>query len=374
MKIFNLRIFIFSLLFALPVFINLGAAQGLRFDADPFNYLGAPSIPLSLIVFSLFAITNLHKLKLTKFDLIFIITVLVYCVLNVYTGSNVRPVLLALGMLIFLINIQLIAALLRSVSHEKLIWNFFVALSFVSIVKVFSDIVLHHELFSKYFIIKAIVIYNYYDYFPFFYLLNLSISVSFLRKKQLRWLSILNIIICFVVLLLCDSRLFLGLGLLFIPMVILLDFLQIKFYITYFFCSFMVVLITLIISLSGFSLSSDPSLATRFGHWHHFFDSFTLVDLLFPFLNEYRQEMNWGTFHNEYLEIFSYFGVSCFFYIFMIFKKSIRLIPGNRIEGQLVIVLLMLGGIIQLNMTNPYVVILLSFYFGLITQRVSKTY
>jgi len=369
MRSFSFKIYFISLFICSPVFINLGISNGLRFDAEPFNLLGAPSIPISLIFFCLMVLTNFFKLKFTKSEFIFISIILFYVLLNIIFSMGIRPVLLALGMLIFVININLISNILKRYTFDVLLRSFYFALSSIIILKLLADILIFNQLFTKYFIFDFVVIYSFYDYFPFLYLLVLSMTIFYIKNRQLLVLSLSNFVICFIAFILCHSRLFLGLGILYIPLLVFLRYVPIKFYITFSICNLLVVFFTLFVSISGFSVSSDASLVTRFGHWYHFFEAFSLSNIVLPFQNSYRLEMNWGTFHNEYLEIFSYFGFALFLYIYVVFQKTKALQKQNKIEAQVLVLFLILGGLVQLNMTNPYIIIALSFYLGILKKR-----
>jgi len=113
----------------------------------------------------------------------------------------------------------------------------------------------------------------------------------------------------------------------------------------------------------------DDSLITRFSHWSHFFQSLEIVDLLFPFMNEYRISLN-GSLHNEFLEIFSFFGLISILFFIQLYKMTTNNVIDNySMVIKLLLFVMIVGMIVQLNILNPYLSILFALFLSLVHQN-----
>lgn len=212
---------------------------------------------------------------------------------------------------------------------------------------------------TPYFIVPSIAIYSYFTYFAFIYYVAIIISLYNIQNKRFVLLSFVLLIITFLVIHDTGSRLFIYsvyfLPVLYISYKILKISLKKYFYIF----SFIVVLITLGVYFVNLDIS-DPSLYSRYMKIHQYFDNFTIKNLLFPFENKYRIA-NHASFHNEFFEIFSFFSFIIIYYYIII--KDIFCDVNKKYEliSYLLMFVIVIGSLIQLNLTNPYVGIILAF-------------
>ena len=376
-----------------PVFISLDFSQGLRFDQF-YGLYGLlkhkyPSIPISVLIISLLSICNLRGLLFNKSIQILFFLILVYMCLNLYFGI-MRAAIVGFGMMFIIVSYYMF---LRIINNRDAYKNFYMALSFIIIIKLLFDIyiiasfwtkdlndygdydtnflIIHNTIFiTPYFISRHFLIYNLYDYFPFIYYLATALSIqNFLRKKYLI-LSTVLLIVSNVVIIGTASRFF-------IYSIYLIPFLYIFYQFTkfslerYFYIFlFVSIAITLIVSFLDLNLS-DLGLLSRYNHIHKYFGNFSLVNLILPFLNEHRIEAS-GSLHNELLEIFSLFGFVIVYYLFLLKKIFCNIKIEFKFISYLLIFVLIIGTLIQINISNPYVGIITGLIFAVISSGSTK--
>jgi hypothetical protein len=151
-------------------------------------------------------------------------------------------------------------------------------------------------------------------------------------------------------------------------MFIIFNFVRFRIYDAGIVSMLFVVVATLYIALNGVE-GADTSFDERFQHWQGFVRVFDWADLFFPFSNEYRRSLTTGSFHNEYLEIFSYFGLTAFLYFFVLLKLFSSVDSEYRAVSITLLVSLTLGSLIQLNFTNPYVGIVWSIILAAMSSK-----
>lgn len=364
---FSLRLFILFLILLLPIFVNLSIDQGVRFDADPFNYLGKPSLPLSLFFFIGFTLFYVAKIRFTWGVVCCIAALLFYLLANFLWAKNIRPFFLFLGMLVPLLNYFLVKACLNNKGKEYIaLDNFFYALCSMLIVKFISDVIFFDTVFSKFFLSTSVVIYSYHDYFLFVYLLALLISFWMLSNGRHLIMSLFISGLSITCLLLGHSRLYFFAGLFSLPLFILIKYSKLSTSLLFYSLVFLVTVITLLVGFIGVE-DVDPSFDERFSHWYSFFYSFSPGDLFFPFMNIYRQSLNTGTFHNELLEIYSYFGLAGLAYLLLIGNLFSAVDNRYRTLMKSLLVILVMGMLIQMNFTNPYLGILWSTLLAIVS-------
>ncbi|WP_155730821.1 hypothetical protein [Pseudoalteromonas luteoviolacea] len=273
-----------------------------------------------------------------------------------------RSVLLAFGMVLPLFFMQLFVSLLKiaKVDFENVdfVSHFYTAISAMILIKFTTDVAFFGTVYSEYFVFSNIVIYNSFDYFPAVYILAIVLSVNNLYEKKLEKLSVLVIGVSLICSVMSYSRLFAVLAVVAVPTYIVIRSLQLR--------SGQIALVTSMFSIAvtiGVALlalnTTDQSLITRFSHWYSFFSSFEALDVIFPFWNAYRIEMSWGTFHNELLEIYSYYGFIFFMYLYIL--SNVFTSSGEyRYTLVTLLFFFLIGGLIQLNLTNPYVALIIS--------------
>ena len=357
-----------------PIFISLDFSQGLKFDQfnndTKYKY---PSIPISVLIISVLSIYNFKDLLFNKRIQILFFLVLMYMCINLYFGIT-RAAIVGPGMMFIVVSYFIF---LRIINNRNVYKFFYMALSFVIIMKLLFDISFHENLnpnhmkfISQYFIIKNFKIYNYYDYFPFIYFLATALSVHNLLQRRHLILSIVVLVASNVAIIVTESRLFMY-------SIYLIPFLYIFYQFTklslerYFYLFLFVSLATtLIVSFFGFKLS-DLGLLSRYNHIHKYFGNFSLVNLIFPFLNEHRIESS-GSLHNELLEIFSFFGFVIVYYLFLLREMFCNTNREFKFISYLLMFVLIIGTLIQINISNPYVGIITGAIFAIISSGSTK--
>jgi hypothetical protein len=362
-----------------PIFISLDFSQGLKFDqfnfaASEFRYK-YPSIPMSVLIISVLSIYNLKDLLSNKNIQILFFLVLMYICLNLYFGIT-RAAIVGLGMMFIIVSYYIF---LRIINNRNAYNNFYIALSFIIIVKLLFDIYFYQMQFynsqktiflTHYFISRNFAIYNFYDYFPYIYFLATALSVHNLLRRRYLILSIIVLVASNVAIIGTNSRLF-------IYSIYLIPFLYIFYQFTklslkrYFYLFLFVSLaITFIVGFSVFKIS-DISLLSRYNHIHQYFGNFSLVNLVFPFLNEHRIESS-GSLHNELLEIFSFFGFVIVYYLSLLKKIFCNTKREFKFISYLLMFVLIIGTLIQINISNPYVGIITGAIFAVISSESTK--
>ncbi len=357
-----------------PIFISLDFSQGLKFDQfNDYTKYKYPSIPISVLIISVLSIYNFKDLLFNKRIQILFFLVLMYMCINLYFGIT-RAAIVGPGMMFIVVSYFIF---LRIINNRNVYKFFYMALSFVIIMKLLFDISFHENLnpnhmkfISQYFIIKNFKIYNYYDYFPFIYFLATALSVHNLLQRRHLILSIVVLVASNVAIIVTESRLFMY-------SIYLIPFLYIFYQFTklslerYFYLFLFVSLATtLIVSFFGFKLS-DPGLLSRYNHIHKYFGNFSLVNLIFPFLNQHRIETS-GSLHNELLEIFSFFGFVIVYYLFLLREMFCNTNREFKFISYLLMFVLIIGTLIQINISNPYVGIITGAIFAIISSGSAK--
>lgn len=394
----NLLVYIFFLLLLVPIFISLDFSQGLLFDAYVWNKYKYPSIPLSSLILLFFSIIYYKKLLENKLLMIFTFLIFVYVIINYFLGIN-RTLFVGLGMLIPFYSYIVFREYLKS--HKYNYYNvFFITLSIIILFKIVTDISLHYQInylkipvfeysysaadasrlytFVKHYSITNMstvffgsinfTIYNYFDYFPFVYYIIIILSIYNIIKGKMTVLSILITILSILVVHDTYSRLY-------IYSIYLTPLLFIFYYVTKFRLDiymylfiFTAISITLYLGLNIIDVSSlGPSLASRYEKWYTYCLNFDVIHFLIPGLNIYRQE-HLGSLHNEFLEIFSYFGLLIFFYFYLLRRLFFELNKNYSLIIYFLMFIYFIGSLIQSNFTNPYIAIISGLFFAIISQ------
>ena len=361
-----------------PIFISLDFSQGLKFDQlvqlREFKYK-YPSIPISVLIISVLSICNLKDLLSNKRIQILFFLVLMYMCINLYFGIT-RAAIVGTGMMFIVVSYYIF---LRIINNRNVYKFFYMALSFVIIIKLLFDISFYENIgigniffhwTSPYFISRNFAIYNFWDYFSFIYFLATALSVDNLLRRRYLILSIIVLVASNVAIIGTNSRLF-------IYSIYLIPFLYIFYQFTklslerYFYLFLFVSLATtLILSFFDFKLS-DPGLLSRYNHIHKYFGNFSLVNLIFPFLNEHRIESS-GSLHNELLEIFSFFGFVIVYYLLLLREMFCNINSEFKFISYLLMFVLIIGTLIQINISNPYVGIITGAIFAIISSGSTK--
>lgn len=385
-----------------PFFIGLDFTQEknlalLDFAIDPAQNKQR-AIPLSALIILVLSIWSLKDLWRNNGIRILFFLVLIYIGLNLSFGIT-RAAIVGLGMMFIIVSYYIFLSIINNRNAYK---NFYVALSFIVIVKLIFDVSMNLNLFPRifygllhsnyefiykissikfynlgvkvfttpYFINNNIRIYNFYDYFSFIYFLSTALSAHNLLRRRYLILSIIVLVFSNLAIIGTHSRLF-------IYSIYLIPFLYIFYQSTklslerYFYLFLFVTLaIVLIVSVSVFKVS-DPSLMARYHHIHQYFENFSLVNLIFPFLTQHRIQYS-GSLHNELLEIFSFFGFVIVYYLFLIKQIFCNTKKEFKFIAYLLIFVLIIGSLIQINISNPYVGIITGAIFAVISSGPTK--
>ncbi len=360
-----LKEYVFFAFLVVPIFVGFAFGEGLVYDATPLNFYEAstPSFPVGLIFVSLMFLYLLPKLKLDVWHFIALFVFLFYFILSVTTPVIMRSLPVFLGMAVPICNYYIVKnKLLKSRPDidffemlKKIIWT-------IIWLKFLTDLIFHNSLATDLFLFEDIAIYNFYDYFPFIYTLGLILVISdSIASKKITIFRILTVLICVLVTMSAHSRLYQGVIILAPVFLMFLTLVPLRTKSLIYFFVVIFSLITVIIGVFYYDyFPGDSSLEIRFGHWYGFFSTLTIPDLILPLFNSYRLSLDYGTTHNELLEIYSLFGLGFFLYLKTVADIFSYGRDQDRALSQTIITVLLIGTLIQLNMTNPYVGLLWS--------------
>ncbi len=357
---------LFFLLLTVPIFISLDISEGIRFDITFWESPKLPSLPLSIFLIFILFLFNFKIIFREKLYFLFLLSSMAMTILSVAYG-NTRIIIIFLQMNVFLISCHIFKKIFSNYDKHIMLDIFFKALSFIVVLKFVFDILYFQTFSSPYFLHKSIGIYNYYDYFPFIYFVSGILSVRNIWYKKMLYRSLLVFVISFICLYYTHSRLF-TYSFYLAP---LLTFIYVSARLNkkIIFNLFLLVVISATILFSILpNVMDEHSMQSRFTHWVFFFNSFELINFIFPFMNEYRLKLN-GSFHNEMLEIISYFGfVSILFFIEFYKIITKETIIGYSIIIKLLIFVLLIGMLIQINLLNPYLSVFIALLISLTHQ------
>jgi hypothetical protein len=345
----------------IPVFISLDFSMGMNFSADPFNHPGKPSIPISILAVFFLLIFNFLKLINSIGFAFFIIALFLACIEINYGITRQIPLLIAMMIPIY------ISTVMRKTNYDaEEFFESFTILSYVLvIVKFLVDFFVYGQISGTSFILKSVAIYNYYDYFPIYYCLVSFIAFQSILNVKRIWISSIVIVICIFFIFNSQSRLAMLLIALIPAIWVMSTFLRNNT--TFVFFGLMLIVINIFATLTVATFFNElnniePSMLVRFEHWNHYWDNVTLISFFFPIFNEYRLELNWGSLHNEPLEIFSYFGLLGVIYYFIIIFYLAQSSTKHRFIATAILFVITIGGFFQNNLTSSY----LSVIFGLL--------
>lgn len=372
--LYSQKIVIFLVL--VPIFISLDISNGINFDAYYFKSYKYPSIPISLILIAFISFINLKFLVKKEINfLIFFIGI--YIILNLFFGQT-RAIIVGFGMILPILSYMIFKNSFNKIEYKNIFYLFFI----IIFIKFLFDIYLYSWSFfyepyigqetqktifnTIYFLNTNFVIYNFYDYFSFLYFAAAVFSVFNIIKKQFIKSSILLFIIN-IVILDTGSRLFIY-GLYLIPFLLLFLYITNYSLKTYFiFFISIVSIISLTLGFFNFNIP-DVSLFVRNYHALNYFDNFSLINIILPFFNEHRMNTT-SSLHNELLEIWSFFGLITFYYLYLLKEIFTNINEEYKIIGFLLMFILVIGMLIQINFSNPYVGIIFGMIFGVLSRN-----
>ena len=387
----NFGIYVLFFILFSPIYLNLDFSQGINFDQVSNIKYSKPSVSISIFLLVLLSAFNLKCLTNKKEIRILLILTTSYLLLNIYHGM-IRAVILYVGMFLPVISYYIFYNIFYNKS--EVYYKMYKTLAIIIILMCIMNFQMAYFDFlecrknsnscfdtnffiflTNYFdksryLLDSIVIYSYHDYFPFIYYLVVVTSIHNIICKKIVKLSLLLIIITNVLILYSGSRLFVY-SIYLIPILIVIYYvakLKLKTYF-YLFMSTSVI-ITLIIGLIDFTIT-EQSLLSRYVHAHAYFEDFSFFSFLLPFLNEHRIESK-GSFHNELLELFSFFGLVIIYYYYIIRNIFVNVKSEYKLISYLLMFIIVIGSLIQLNITNVYVGIILGMVLAVISVEDSK--
>jgi hypothetical protein len=366
-----------------PIFLSLDFSQGLNFDEYLGQKYSKPSVAISIFLLALLSIFNIKYLINKKEIMILFILTTIYAIANVKYGTT-RALILYVGMFLPIISYYVFSNIFQK--HTRVYDKMYIALTVIIIIKLLVDIYLTYITYidlnikvsflqyitkkfivSNHFIFNSIVIYNFLDYFAFIYYLIVVLSIYNIFNKKMVYWSLFLIVVTSIAVFDTKSRLFIY-GIYLIP-VLVIFYNVTKFRLETYFYIFMSItlIITLIIGLVDFNIT-DNSLRARYVHAHKYFEDFTIGSFLIPFANQHRVDST-GSFHNELLEIFSFFGLVSIYYYYIIKSIFVNVNSEYKLISYLLMFIIIIGALIQINISNVYVGIMLGMVLAIISLK-----
>ena len=357
----------FIILVFLPIFIGYEASRGIITDANPFNTISSPVLPLStiLVIFSLiFGINKKNAVYFLGLNVLFgILSVVIFFYLGLFRQFAYNIAIL-LGSAAYYSGM----VFNRKYPYQQLTQDVTLALVLIILTKLGFDLIGFSTIYSDNFISEEFKIYNAYDYFPLVYLLGGAMGILAYRYNRL--LGMVAILVSFTALFSFSRYYAASVGLLYLLSSLRIYRIRTTQLITFSFLC--VIVITGLLAGFASSFHFDPSLYLRFEHWYSFFSAVTVLDLLVPVLNDYRSVLSWGGLHNELLELYSYFGVFTIILVVIFTRLTSNLRSDSKVSLVPLMVILLIGMLVQNNLTQPYNVTAVFFIIGLFQMNTDR--
>ena len=226
------------------------------------------------------------------------------------------------------------------------------------------------KLNTPYYITTSIAIYSYYDYFPFIYYVAVVLSVYNLLNKQIIIISVFLILLSSIVILDTGSRLFIY-GIYLIPILyVFYSMIKLKLKTYFYLFTSLGVVITILMGISNFHFL-DESLSIRNNLLLEYFYNINFINIIFPFFNDCRLEVV-GSLHNEFIEIYSFFGFITFYYYYCLMQIFIEVNDEYQLISFFLIFVIIIGAIVQINVSNPYIAIIIGMILALFSINKNK--
>ena len=367
MKLGILNFFIILLIFT-PIFFGYDLQNG-SFVTDvnilvSERILSFPSFPLGIGIVLLGFLFTLREANLIQFITLNLFFGLLSILIFFYT-ENIRHFAYNISILVGSSAYYLGKYYALKFDKESLLYSLGVILNLLIYSKLAADIFFYDSFFSDYFLLEGFVIYNLYDYFPIIYLITAAISILLLKVNF--YLSFISFLGSFIVLFTFSRFYIFAVFLLYFLSIIRIH--KVKPFQSLTLSILFVIILTGIFPFFAEIFNPDPSLSLRVFHWQNFFVSTDIVGLFFPFINDYRSGINTGTFHNEFLDPYSYFGIFYFALIVIVVIKINNLEINTRIALIPFFIVLIFGMLIQNNFSQPYNALLVFFLLGIFSEQ-----
>lgn len=367
-----IKAYTFMTILISPIFIGYSLGEGIVFDSTPFKRYTTPSLPIGIFTIFILFLFQFKKIKVPISHLMTLLILLVYLLLAISTPLIMRSIPLFLGMLVPICNYHLVKYKLQNSQLDLNYYRIFKHICWSIIwAKFLTDTLFFKAVVTDFLIFDTIAIYNFYDYFPFFYCLSFFIIVDdAINENKISIFKVLTGLICLTATLNAYSRVFQAIIIIGPFLIMYFKFVSFNIKTLSYTLISLLTMLTLVIGIFFYdNFSSDGSLTLRFWHWHEFFLATSLQNIFLPLLNPYRILIDSGTTHNELLEIYSLFGFGFFFFCKTFTELFQTGAENHRALRTTVLAVLLLGTFIQLNITNPHLGILWSTLAALISNQ-----
>ena len=347
-------------------------------------YIVIPSsfvlIPFVIYLFILdFFKYNIFSNHKSIFVIFFIIIILIIAIVLISGEFNFRLIknFISSNILIFLLFYSKI--FLKNFSEETIKKGIFLSIYFLALVCIFN--LFHKLLFydnefdleSKTEIFFSFHLSHYQDYFPYLVFMSIGLvlfSHSIFDFKEKFFYSIIFLAWLF------ESIIFENKGLFLVFVISLFSFLILKnnslkkFVINNLYFFYLPLIIYLVISVYPIFYGFEPSIDDRIRSLSRNYYGVENI-LLFPILNKTILS-NYANTHNDFIELFSLYGIFSILIFQIIFLKIRKLINYNFLFGFMISCIYFLGSIVQNNLLNPYLLIITCLILGLDTKTYFK--
>lgn len=349
-------VFVSFAIFA-PVFVGIRGGSFV-FDINVFNPGDFPALPLSVIV--IVVLSPWVWRRISKGDVI-LITASLLGGAFVFVSGMYRGLSYALAVICALCSYRIARLMANRCYNKDLVSILFWVCALLVAIKFFADWFVFGRAITGSFLISHLRIYNFYDYYPFVFLLLAlgSVVTTGLQSLLLFGLSLLVVF--------SDSRFFIGSVFL--------------FYLIYYSggkklspgviacVAGLIIFVGTLVAVVVPQMAFDGSLSERFSHWRIFLGSLTVGDLFFPAFNEYRQSVRYGSFHHELMDLFSYYGVLAGVFLIFIFLGFVKVQRRYRGASLSFFLVLSTGVLVQNNFSHLWSSVILFYVLGIFSER-----
>ena len=389
----NLSIFFFTLILVFPVNILVSLDNQITIEfvklydyvytLKKTNYIVFPTsfilIPYFIYIFFL----DFKKSKIFfnhKTILFFAYLLISISIVGIFyfKGYNFRLIknFILLNILIFFLFYSKI--FFQNYSHrviEKGIYFSVLIISYICLNNLFNKIMFN----DKYSVVSTSKIFfnlnisHYPDYFP--YLVFMLIGIIFFSKNNIFNLKEKFIYILILIVWLFESIIYQNKGLLIVFLffittsIFFKSNLLKKFFIKNLYLFYLPMLLMLLFSFSLTLYGIESSLDERFRAFVRNYEG--INNILFPLMHTSILE-NYNNNHNDFLEIYTLYGIFSFFIYNFILLKIRKIMIHNFFYGYLFANIFFLGSIVQNNFLNPYLLIIISLTLGLDSKNYFK--
>jgi len=372
LKIKHIFYVIFGFIIFMPVFITFQANGAISFDRLASERGIGMTLPISFFLASLIVLVNWTSIVFSKPLAIFLFLVFVTTALRVLVMNEF--VFKELYVIIFQ-NTSFLIYIFAFISFFKkrkidvdIAERLFIIYPFiiVSVVFALTRFTYSGDLHEIYFGFNNLIIYNFEQYYAFFYLLLLGVAARF---KFIYFVPFL--LFSFYVSILTSNKTALLLNIFFIIIYLfdliikrtsstdtvikmhkLFNFSIITFY---FFAPLLIIFATNIL----FTLSEEPGgITNRAIGWIEYFSIFDGFNIFYPFLLDHSNLITW---HNQLIVLFSSYGIVGVFLYYLIFLNKVNFSYNYRMVKISIFLVVFTAGIVVLPTSHPFILIIIAY-------------